>query len=152
MKTLTTLEELDAKLKECLATATTQTDLQRHFASFQMASKISQKDPFSSQYQAEQMELYRWIAGKTYDISNEVVEFDVEPAIRCPFPYASEDLQVVGNQFIAIGSLLRRLNVPRRGRILEFGPGWGNTTLAMALSGYQVTAVDIEKRFCELIR
>jgi SAM-dependent methyltransferase len=59
---------------------------------------------------------------------------------------------VVGDQFVAIGSLLRHMKVPMGGRILEFGPGHGNTTLALAQAGYQMTAVDVEARFCNLIQ
>jgi predicted O-methyltransferase YrrM len=29
-------------------------------------------------------------------------------------------------------------------RVVEFGPGWGNSTLTMAMAGLDVTAVDVE--------
>ena len=41
-------------------------------------------------------------------------------------------------------------HVPSAGR-LNFGAGWRNTTLALAQLGFEVTALDIEPRFCELI-
>ncbi|MGJ7508092.1 class I SAM-dependent methyltransferase [Variovorax sp. GT1P44] len=37
-------------------------------------------------------------------------------------------------------------------RILEMGFGWGNTTVQMALSGYQVTGIDITPNYVELVR
>jgi SAM-dependent methyltransferase len=36
--------------------------------------------------------------------------------------------------------------------VLEFGFGWGNSTIALALSGLRMTAVDIESDFCDLLK
>lgn len=117
-----------------------------------MAPQMVDVDPFSDEYLNGQMALYRDIAGKAYDVSNERTKFDVDEIARRPFPYNTNSAEVVGTQLLSIGSLLRRLNVPQGGRILEFGPGWGNTTLTMAMAGFSVTAIDIEPDFCDLIR
>jgi SAM-dependent methyltransferase len=53
---------------------------------------------------------------------------------------------------MAIAFLLGKLGLPKGARIVEFGPGWGNTTLELARLGFDVTAVDIEPSFCEVIR
>lgn len=109
-------------------------------------------DPFSNEYAQFQINLYSQIAGKRYALENESVAFDVDEAARIPFPYSSGNAQTVGVQFTAIGALLRSMDLHRGARILEFGAGWGNTSIALARAGYNVTAVDLEPRFCELIR
>ncbi len=37
-------------------------------------------------------------------------------------------------------------------RIVEFGPGWGNLTEDLVSTGFNVTAVEVDEQFCELIR
>jgi len=44
------------------------------------------------------------------------------------------------------------MDVPAGGEILEMGVGWGNTTLALAMLDFKVTALDIEERYLEVIR
>lgn len=36
--------------------------------------------------------------------------------------------------------------------VLECGFGWGNTTLALAMVGHNVTALDIEEKYCDLVQ
>ena len=151
MQTITTLEELDAKIAECNA-ATSDKELREIFLSFCMEPAETPGDPFSEEYARQQMVLYSSIAGKSYSLENEFHEFDVESFIRTPFPYNTRNTETIGNQLHAIGSLIRVMNVPPSGRILEFGPGWGNTSIALAQSGFEVTAVDIEERYCRLLR
>jgi len=109
-------------------------------------------DPFSDEYAQFQINLYAQIAGKQYTLENESVPFDVDEAAKTPYPYSSGNAQTVGLQFTAIGALLRSMDLHRGARILEFGAGWGNTSIALARAGYDVTAVDLEPRFCELIQ
>lgn len=116
-----------------------------------MVPKKASADPFSAEYGLAQMDLYHHIAGRRYQTDNEATVFDVDLIERRPFPYSTGSMRIVGDQLLSIGSLLRRVKVPPGARILEFGPGWGNTTMALAQSGFSVTAVDIEPRFCELL-
>jgi cyclopropane fatty-acyl-phospholipid synthase-like methyltransferase len=58
---------------------------------------------------------------------------------------------VVGDQLILLGFLLKAIPKPPPARILEFGPGWGNTTEALLQTGYDVTAVEIDPAFIDLI-
>ena len=151
MQILTTLEQLDAKIAEC-DTSGSDSRLREIFRSFCMAPQVVGIDPFSDDYLAAQMDLYRGISGKSYHVSNEKTKFDTDEIARRPFPYNTNSAEVVGNQLLSIGALLRQIKAPAGARILEFGPGWGNTTLAMAMVGFNVTAVDIEPDFCDLIR
>lgn len=117
------------------------------------STKPLPSDPYSKEYRDFQMNLYLEISGRSqYMIDNESSPFDLEAAKIRPFPYATQNPAVVGDQLIAQGFLIRSLNLPPSARIVEFGPGWGNTTLHLAQMGYQVTAVDTEQRFIDLIR
>lgn len=151
METLRTIEQLDEKIATCIA-APSDAALRDLFKTFRMAPPTTKADPFSADYAREQMDLYERISGRSYRLANEATELNVDELARRPFPYCTDSLQVVGDQLVAIGSLLRRMKVPLGGRILEFGPGHGNTTIALAQTGYRVTAVDIEARYCDLIK
>ncbi|MGF6599991.1 2-polyprenyl-3-methyl-5-hydroxy-6-metoxy-1,4-benzoquinol methylase [Paraburkholderia sp. GAS448] len=150
MRTITTLDELDALIAECDSAASDE-ELRRLFMSFKMRQPEISGDPFSDSYAQSQLEYYASIAGKSYAIENESYQFDVDSLVKNPFPYYTGNTVTVGNQLLSVGSLIRVMKVPPGGRILEFGPGWGNTTLALAQAGFDVTAVDIEERYCRLL-
>ena len=110
-------------------------------------------DPYSSEYAAAQMQMYLALSGRdSYEPSvDEHSSFNLEQAKQAPFPYSTRSPGTVGDQLIAQGFLIRTMNLPPNARIVEFGPGWGNTTVHLAQMGYRVTAVEIEKNFVELI-
>ena len=110
------------------------------------------QDPYSREYFDTQMKLYLEISGRDgYTVSNEHVEFDYEGLKNNPYPYNTHSPETVGNQLIAQGFLIKVLSLAPHARIVEFGPGWGNTTLHFTQMGYDVTAVDSEKSFLDLI-
>ncbi len=152
-KKITSLEELDVMLKRLDALAAISDDeLRKGFAEFYMDFPIKlPKDPESNEYRQSQMELYKWLHGKEYSIQNEVNEYDIDSIVSRPFPFYTESPQIVGNQLIAIGHLIKSLDLKPKGKVLEFGPGWGNTTVFLARMGYEVTAVDINRNFLEVI-
>ena len=151
---ISSLEELDEMLKMLdAAEAISDDELRRGFATFNMRFPLDlPSDPDSKEYRAVQMKLYEWLHGKAYAVHNEVSNFDTKAAASSPFPFYTESPQTVGNHLISIGHLIRTLNLKPKSAILEFGPGWGNTTVWLARMGYKVTAVDIEKNFVELIK
>jgi len=156
MKTIGSLDELDAILAECDA-APDDDALRSIFARFRMDPSTwigngPAADPLSADYHAGQMALYERISGRSYTLNNEETPFDLETAFRRPFPYSTGSTDTAGHHLITIGQFLRCLDLPRGARILELGPGWGNLTLTLASLGYDVTAVDVEQRFCTLIR
>ena len=145
-----TLEELD----DALAPVDTSPydEQKRIFASFRMEVDRSQRlDPRSAAYRDRELGFYEWISGKRYSPANDVTTLDVCAASRDPFPYFTENAEAVGNHLMAIGYLIRTLDVPAGGSILEFGPGWGNLTMELARTGYRVTAVDIAPDFLALV-
>jgi protein-L-isoaspartate O-methyltransferase len=109
-------------------------------------------DPFGVEYRDFQMRLYERLSARAYDPRNEITKFDVEAADRTPFPFSSGSCRTAGFFTMGMGFLLQTLDVEPGARVVEFGPGWGNTTIAMAMTGLEVTAVDIGSDFCELLR
>jgi SAM-dependent methyltransferase len=156
VKVITTLKDLDAQLILVdEAGGRSDDDLRSVLASFEFRSPDPvPADPNSEAYRSQQHELYLNISGATsYTPANELSEWlqDVEKASRIPFPYYTRSAQTVGDQLMALGFIIKTMNLPSGASVLEFGPGWGNTSEAMARMGYAVTAVDIEPKFTELI-
>jgi protein-L-isoaspartate O-methyltransferase len=154
MDVLPDIAALDAKIRECDAASAVSDDaLRQVFTTFRMdfAPDLPQ-DPLGDAYRDRQMALYNGISGKAYRLENEATPFDVKAAAKRPFPYATQSTVTAGRYIGAIAHLLRTLKVSPGDRVLEFGPGWGETTLTLARLGLDVTAVDLEANFCELIR
>jgi 2-polyprenyl-3-methyl-5-hydroxy-6-metoxy-1,4-benzoquinol methylase len=53
---------------------------------------------------------------------------------------------------MALGYNISTMALPAGASVLDMGPGWGNTTIALARMGYKVTAIDIDPTFVDLIR
>ncbi len=145
------IDEIDAFLSR-LDHAKNDSEMREIFTTFQAQFDLDlPPDPFSEEYKAHQFAIYKMLAGRAYAPSNEVSQFDVETAAIRPFPYMNGSCELVGNHLMAIGFLIKSLKLDPGARILEFGPGWGNTTIALAKMGFHVTAVDIEQNFIDLI-
>jgi SAM-dependent methyltransferase len=111
------------------------------------------EDPFDPAYRARYMEIYKTISTRAeYVVSNEGCDFNIDQLVQRPFPYFTGSSKLAGLHFTLMGKLLEVLDVPSGGSILECGFGSGNTTLALAMLGYRVTALDIEAKWCELVR
>lgn len=152
MRTLDSIAELDAVIAECNH-AESDDKLRTILGSFCMKPQMPEEvDPFSQQYHDAQMDLYRSISGRSYELVNESTPFDVEQAVVTPFPYSTRSCQTTGAHLVTMGEFLRHIHLPPGARVLEFGPGWGNLTLVLAAMGHHVTCVDVEPRFCELIK
>ena len=108
-------------------------------------------DPASAAYREHELALYERLTGKPYTPASERSIFDLGEGVRSPFPYRTRTPEVVGDHLILLGFLLKAIPKPPPARILEFGPGWGNTTQALLQTGYDVTAVEIDPSFVDLI-
>ncbi len=145
MKVLKDVAELDGMLAACNeAEAVSDDALRALFATFRMDPPPAPDDPFSAEYRDAQMALYARIAGRPYSTANEVTAFDVDAAVAAPFPFSTRSCATAGEHFQAMGMLLRQMALKPGSRVLEFGPGWGNTTIALAKLGHRVTAVYID--------
>jgi SAM-dependent methyltransferase len=153
METIRTIAELDAKIAECDRAGETSEDAMRALlGGFRMETPVNlPRDPFDPAYREAQLELYERIVGRPYAPSNEVTKFDVDSALRRPFPLYTNSSFVAGEYFMAIGFVLQSMALPPGSRVLEFGAGWGWTSILLAQLGHKVTVIDIEPCFCELI-
>lgn len=150
-----TLDALQAKIAECNDALTHQSDdaMRALFSTFVFDfSAEAPADPFDPAYRAFQLRLHQALTGRPYELLNERTLFLVDNYEERPFPYYLQSPVTAGNHLLAIGFLLRAMSLRPGARILEFGPGWGSTTIALAQLGMKVTAVDIEPNFCEVIR
>lgn len=148
-----TLAELDDRLEMLdRAAAVSDDELRRGFATFRMELELDMpRDPFSDEYRRAVFDLYEWLHGSAYSASNEFTLFELERYTDVPFPYATQSGPTVGNYLIGMGHIIRTLDLPPASRVLEFGPGFGNTTIALAQMGHHVTVVDIGQNFVDLI-
>jgi len=156
VKILTTLEELDQYLRLCEeASRRSDDDLRKVLASFEFRrEQTSTADPYSDEYASNQHELYLQVAGvESYSPQNERSLWlkDLPDAARRPFLYYTRSAETVGDHLMALGFIIKTMNLPSGASILEFGAGWGNTSITLARMGYTVTVVDIEPRFLEVI-
>jgi ubiquinone/menaquinone biosynthesis C-methylase UbiE len=154
VKVLRSIAELDEMIARCdEAERKSDDEMRKLFPTFCMAPPAElPTDPFSEEFRQFQMKLYQGVSGKSYSTANEVTGFDARALLDRPFPYYTGSLQTTGEHFLAIGFLFRLMQLPPNSRIIEFGPGWGHVAIMLAQLGHQVTVVDIEKNFCDLIR
>lgn len=112
------------------------------------------QDPFSPEYAARYFDIYQRVSARaSYDPAvNERAEIDVDAGAMRPFPFQGGSTKLAGEHFGYISRLLDMMDVPPGGDILEMGVGWGNTTLALAMLDFKVTALDIEERYLEVVR
>ena len=117
-----------------------------------MGYDFQTEDPFSETYRENVIAMYEKVAGRAYSIENEAWHTDIEAGVREPYPFATHDAATIGGALQSLG-FLTQIAAPRAGeRMVEFGVGWGNTTLAAAHTGAEVWAVDIEDSYLEIIR
>jgi SAM-dependent methyltransferase len=153
-------DELDAELERATALMAGAPDEARALLDSMVVAPPAPPpgDPFSEAYRQWTWDLYRRISGRPeYDTSHEASPFDLSAALARPFPYQSGSLSMVGRDLLARGHVLDCLShVEALGsdgtlRVVEFGPGWGNLTHDMVATGIDVTAVELDEKFCQLI-
>jgi SAM-dependent methyltransferase len=151
---IVTLGGLDRELDEARRLFGESEDAARQFLrGFEIAPPTDRPDdPFSDDYRAWVWDLYERISGRQgYSTANESSPFDFDHALHQPYPHATESSQVVGEELIARGFIIKTMGLAPPGRIVEFGPGWGNLTIDLATMGFEVTGVEVEPQFCALV-
>ena len=111
-------------------------------------------DPWSDEYAAQQHRLWQLISGRTrpYDaaMDEQDIGWDDSDPIKLPGFFQRRDPRAVlsaSDHILAQGMLLKYSGLKPGDRALEFGPGFGQTALALARLGVDVRAVDISPRF-----
>ena len=110
-------------------------------------------DPFGQAYCDQQLALYRELSGRSFDQSvNEHTHVDLARHVASPNPYDHPDPSILANHVTRLSKAFRLAGLKRDGALLDMGAGWGLSSELGAYLGLQVTAVDINPLFVELIR
>lgn len=115
-------------------------------------------DPWSDEYRGQQHRLWQLVAGidRPYDVALDEKEADwgaIDP-VRTPGFYARRDAGAIASasdHIIATGMLLGQCGLRAGDRALEYGPGFGQTALALARLGVEVDTVDLSGTFCGFV-
>lgn len=154
MRYVDNLKDLDAEIKNADERAQISDDEMR-IALTEFAYTPSHnfpQDPYSLEYFESQIALYHEISGRnSYELENEYTPFDFDGLKNNPYPYCTKSATTVGDQLIAQGFMIKTMNLPPDSHILEFGAGWGNTTLNFVQMGYKATVVEIDPSLAKLI-
>jgi 2-polyprenyl-3-methyl-5-hydroxy-6-metoxy-1,4-benzoquinol methylase len=110
-------------------------------------------DPFSPEYREAVLAIHSKITGRrSYNAATmELSDFDVAQAIQKPAPYQNGG-QWLGNYFESYGNLFKKLEVSAGSRVIEYGCGDGEISLHLARLGCDVTVIDIEPKYIEVVR
>ncbi len=111
-------------------------------------------DPFSPTYRDWVLNQWRIAAGRSdYRLElehDDNVQVTVEQLGRL-YPFVSGDTRFISQYmmgaFHALGLLT---DLPNR-RVVEYGIGWGNTSLALLQAGFELLAVDIDPKWLALL-
>jgi SAM-dependent methyltransferase len=110
-------------------------------------------DPFSENYFERQVCLYRELTGRELNQSEgEQTPIDVDTHAAAANPYNRRDIAYVSRHARTVLTALAVANLPPGATVLDVGCGWGLSSEVIAYCGADVTAVDINPRFVELVR
>ena len=159
MPHITTFEQLDRYLAEAEALPCDD-EKRRAWATLQAdprlwedyPARLSGTDAFSSEYESIVNRFIDHIRGRDYQLADEVLDVDIERLSVTPFPYVTASPETVGGFLIAYGHIISVLNLPVPARILDIGSGAGSLTIHLARMGYDMTCVDVNPQFIELLR
>ncbi len=110
-------------------------------------------NPLSDEFRNNIFDLYKQISGKShYEVTTEESYLDVDEAVYNPYPYQTKSLERLALNHHLLAKLMSMINLPAGASILDMGCGWGTTSLELAQIGYEVTSLDINNYFCQLVR
>lgn len=110
-------------------------------------------DPFSEDYVRQMTALYTEISGRPLDQgTGELLDFDMDRHVGGANPYAERNAGFIARHARTVLTVVMAANLPCAPRVLDLGCGWGLSTEMLAFTGAEVTAVDINPHFAELVR
>ena len=149
-----TLEDLDRALAPVMAQEEPSREALNSLGKTGYAPKdMPTGDPSSPAFTDAQWKLYRDVSGRaSYGLENEVTPMDEEKVKDDFFPYSTRSQAFVGESLMKQGFLVKHMRIAPESRIVEFGAGWGNTAVPLAMMHHKVTAVEAHHGSAELIR
>jgi 2-polyprenyl-3-methyl-5-hydroxy-6-metoxy-1,4-benzoquinol methylase len=110
-------------------------------------------DPLSEAYFRQQVDLYRELANRELDqTENELTEFDLRASVEGANPYGHRNPKFLAEHARAVCEAIALADLGEAPAVLDMGSGWGLSSELLAFTGCSVTAVDINRRFVELLR
>jgi 2-polyprenyl-3-methyl-5-hydroxy-6-metoxy-1,4-benzoquinol methylase len=110
-------------------------------------------DPFSADYFDAVKCIYSRISGnKNYDSAkHELSNINIRDTVLQPAAYQN-DGNFLGDYLESYGHVIKKLDVAKGARVLEYGCGDGQILLHLAQPGCDVTGVDIDAKYLEVIQ
>lgn len=109
-------------------------------------------DGFDPTYMGQQLDLYREVSGRDVDQeANEITDFKLDEFLHTPNPYGSIEAGRVAHHARTILTVYLVADLQPGARVLDMGCGWGLSTEVLAFCGCEVTAVDINADFTDLV-
>jgi SAM-dependent methyltransferase len=110
-------------------------------------------DPFSDAYRRAVLDIHARISGRPcYDATTmEHTPLDISGFVSRPAAY-QYDSQWLGNYLESFGHIIKKLDVRPGMRVIEYGCGDAELSLHLARFGCDVTVVDIEPAYLEIVR
>jgi 2-polyprenyl-3-methyl-5-hydroxy-6-metoxy-1,4-benzoquinol methylase len=121
--------------------------------SYETTIQIDQNlDPFSEEYYAAQIGLYTELSNRTFEqAKNELGDIDIVAHISAANPYNHDSPSGLALHLERLARALRFAKPPLGGKMLDMGCGWGLSSEIAAYSGLDVTSIDINPQFVNLI-
>ncbi len=92
------------------------------------------------------------LSGRPFNqVEGEQAPLDVQAHVRAANPYNVRDAHFISKHARAILTTLLTANVPPNPEVLDMGSGWGLSSEMLAFCGANVTTVDINPLFVELV-
>jgi len=114
--------------------------------------KLCSLDPFSDEYKEAVFNFYRLLHKYKYHTDDEGYSIEnIDDFSKIGFPYYTKSASVVGDYLMAYGFIIRTMNLPAGAKILDIGSGPGALTRHLMQMGYELTCVDVNNQFIELI-
>ena len=109
--------------------------------------------PDSDEYFQQMLNLYKEISGRQFDQkTNEFTQFNVDELVDLESPYAFQDSNNRLTHYLRLASPLYTANLVRDAAVLDMGCGWGLSSEFLAQMGFNVSAVDINPIFVDLVQ
>lgn len=109
-------------------------------------------DPFGEAYTEQQIELYRELSQREVDQeTNEQTEVPVEEHVDAANPYAHFAPSAVAMHVGRVARAIQYAQLEAGSHVIDMGCGWGTSTELLAFTGLQVTSLDINPSFVELV-
>jgi len=121
--------------------------------SYQPTYQVDQSlDPFSEAYVDEQIALYREIAGRELNqVETEMTALNLAEHVAAVNPYNHPQPSGLALHIERLSKAMRLAEIPRGGRLIDMGCGWGLSSELAAYLGLRVSAVDINPDFVSLV-